>query len=95
MAEVETQEFLTMSSVRDSLGITEATDDRLLPIIESANRQITLSLVPVLDIRLLEGTTYWQDASNVALLYFNQSMNAVSTTITRRPRLIIRSLCGP
>ena len=70
MAEVETQEFLTMSSVRDSLGITEATDDRLLPIIESANRQITLSLVPVLDIRLLEGTTYWQDASNVALLYF-------------------------
>lgn len=70
MAEVKTQEFLTLSTVRDSLAITETNDDRLLPIINSANRQITLALVPVLDNRDLEGTTYWNDASNLALLYF-------------------------
>lgn len=70
MAEVETQEFLSLSNVIESLALTDTAEERLLPMIQQANRQVSLLLVPVLDIRKLDDTEYWQDAMNLAMLYF-------------------------
>ena len=67
---VETQPLLELDSFKSDMGITDdGQDAQILPVLEAANRRISLVLLPVLDIRKLESTDFWQDAKNVALLY--------------------------
>ena len=78
----ETQHFLELNFVKTQLGIEDDDpeyDDQLLQIIESANRRVSMTLLPVLDIRDLESTDFWQDAKTAAFVYarslFEQRVN--------------------
>lgn len=67
----ETQPFLEIDSVKAQLGLEDdELDPQILPLIETANRRMSLALLPVLDIRELESTPFFQDAKNAAMVFF-------------------------
>ena len=67
----ETQNFLDLDTVKSQMDITDDEyDAQMLPMIESANRLMSLTLLPVLDIKELAETQFWQDAANIAYTYF-------------------------
>ena len=68
---VDTQPLLELESVKSQMGLNDdGQDDQILPLLESANRRLSLVLFPVLDITELESTPFFQDAKNVAFIYF-------------------------
>ena len=68
---VDTQPLLELESVKSQMGLNDdGQDDQILPLLESANRRMSLTLFPVLDITELESTPFFQDAKNVAFIYF-------------------------
>ena len=70
---IPTQEFLTLSYVREQLGIDDSDtmhDGTMQRHIVSANRTVSLILVTVLDQREMEGSQFVADARSLAWLYF-------------------------
>ena len=68
-----TQQFLDLAYVKAELSLDyddDHLDSQLLQIIQTANRQMSLEMVPVLDITKFAGTGIWEDAKTIAFLYF-------------------------
>ena len=71
IAKNETQEFLTLDDVKNELKLSDdKLSDQIDNLIDIANRQITLALLPVVDNIKLLGTGFWEDAATIAMLYF-------------------------
>ena len=65
-----TQQFLDLTYVKAELDLDDDLDSQLLQIIQTSNRQMSLSLLPVLDTTELAGTGFWEDAKTTAFLNF-------------------------
>ena len=67
-----TQQFLDLAYVKAELNMDgdDDLDSQLLQIVQTSNRQMSLSLLPVLDVAELAGTGFWEDAKTTAFLNF-------------------------
>jgi len=70
--EHNSNQFLTVQYVTSQKGLTtEQFTEQILRIIKDSNRKIVLSLVPIKDDIILDGTVFFPDAQNVAMVYFD------------------------
>lgn len=71
-SEHNSNQFLTQEYVMAQKGLPENIfTDKVLRIIKSANRAVVLSLTPIKDDIILDGTKFFPDAQDTAMLYFD------------------------
>lgn len=70
--EHNSNQFLTQEFVTEQKGIsTIKFTNEVLRIVKASNRAVVLSLVKVKDDIILDGTRFFPDAQDVAMLYFD------------------------
>jgi len=69
--EHNSNQFLTHEYITDMTGLAkDQFTEQMLNMISDANRKVILSLIPIKDDIILDGTKFFPDARDVAFLYF-------------------------
>ena len=86
--EHNSNQFLTQQYVTSQKGIsTIKFTNEVLRIIKTANRNVVLSLVKVKDNIILDGTKFFPDAQDVAMLFFDSEYERLILKLTEESKV--------